>query len=67
MEDREKLSERLKYYRCDRPDEWTMDEFMKQAKRMEDAIVGFMREFHGEYHFDSDAGVLEFIDQYADD
>ena len=67
MEDREKLSERLKDWRADRPDEWKMDDFIRQSKRMEDAIVGFMREFHGEYHFDSDAGVLEFIDQYADD
>ena len=66
MRDRDKLSEKLKYWRAERPDEWTMDEFIRQSKRMEDAIVGFMSEFHGEYHFDSDAGCLEFIDQYAD-
>lgn len=29
------LSERLKGYRCDRPDEWSMDEFIREAKKLE--------------------------------
>ena len=29
------LSELLKLWRAERPDEWTMDEFIREAKRME--------------------------------
>jgi len=34
-----KLSEKLERYRCDRPDEWTMDEFARQARLLEDALL----------------------------
>ena len=30
-----KLSTKLKNYRADRPDEWSMDEFARQAERLE--------------------------------
>lgn len=30
-----KLSDDLQYWRAERPDEWTMDEFIRKAKRME--------------------------------
>ena len=34
-----KLSEKLENYRTDRPDEWTMDEFARQARLLEDALL----------------------------
>lgn len=34
-----KLSEKLERYRTDRPDEWTMDEFARQARQLEDALL----------------------------
>jgi len=34
-----KLSEKLERYRADRPDEWTMDEFARQARQLEDALL----------------------------
>ena len=34
-----KLSEKLERYRTDRPDEWTMDEFARQARLLEDALL----------------------------
>ena len=30
-----KLSESLIFWRSDRPDEWTMDEFIRQARKLE--------------------------------
>lgn len=30
-----KLSENLKYWRAERPSEWIMDEFIKQAEKIE--------------------------------
>tara|TARA_B110000977_G_C10709289_1_gene350565 strand:- start:256 stop:435 length:180 start_codon:yes stop_codon:yes gene_type:complete len=30
-----KLSEKLKYWRAERPDEWTMDEFIRDAAKLE--------------------------------
>ncbi len=33
-----KLSEDLKKCRCDRPDEWTIDRFIKKADRLEQCI-----------------------------
>ena len=32
------LSELLKFWRAERPDEWTMDEFIREAERMEKKI-----------------------------
>ena len=29
------LSEKLKYWRAERPDEWTMDEFIREAQALE--------------------------------
>ncbi len=48
-----RLSEKLERYRADRPDEWTMDEFARQARQLEDALLdarsGFLyiRNSHG--------------------
>jgi len=35
---RKKLSEQLKDWRADRPDEWKMDEFIRQAKEIEECL-----------------------------
>ena len=37
-----KLSEQLKAFRADRPDEWTMDEFIRCAKNLEDRLQFLM-------------------------
>jgi hypothetical protein len=37
------LSEKLKRYRIDRPDEWTMDEFARQAEALEAFIRDHFR------------------------
>jgi hypothetical protein len=48
-----KLSQKLETYRTDRPDEWTMDEFARQARQLEDALLDarsgmrYIRETHG--------------------
>jgi len=34
-----RLSEKLERNRTDRPDEWTMDEFSRQARQLEDALM----------------------------
>ena len=34
-----KLSERLQRFRADRPDEWTMDEFIREAKELEECLT----------------------------
>jgi hypothetical protein len=39
-----KLSEYLKKSRCDRPDEWTMDNFIKRAEALE-AVADKARQF----------------------
>lgn len=33
-----KLSEELKFFRADRPDEWKMDEFIRMAEKLESCI-----------------------------
>ena len=33
------LSERLKFWRADRPDEWIMDEFIRAAEKLEKATA----------------------------
>lgn len=33
-----KLSEQLRYWRAERPDEWKMDEFIRQAKELEECL-----------------------------
>ena len=51
-----KLSEKLEKSRTDRPDEWTMDEFARQARQLEDALLDarsgmlYIRETHGTLH-----------------
>jgi len=48
-----RLSEKLENYRTDRPDEWTMDEFARQARTLEDALIDaraglrYVRNTHG--------------------
>lgn len=48
-----KLSEKLERYKTDRPDEWTMDEFCRDARQLEDALLDarsgmrYIRESHG--------------------
>ena len=34
-----KLSEDIKYWRAERPDEWTMDEFVRAAQKLERELV----------------------------
>jgi hypothetical protein len=47
------LSEKLERYRTDRPDEWAMDEFARQARQLEDALKDarsgmlYIRQAHG--------------------
>ena len=33
------LSEQLKYWRAERPDEWIMDDFIRKAEELEKAIL----------------------------
>ena len=33
-----KLSERMREFRSDRPDEWTMDDFIREAEKLESAL-----------------------------
>lgn len=44
-----KLSEDLEHWRCERPDEWIMDRFIKKAKLLEEFVecVADMGGFHG--------------------
>ena len=37
MEGKMILSEDLKYWRAERPDEWTMDDFIRKAQMVEEA------------------------------
>jgi hypothetical protein len=37
MEGKMILSEDLKHWRAERPDEWTMDDFIRKAKALEEA------------------------------
>ena len=39
MNEKRKLSDRLKDWRAERPDEWTMDEFIRDAKELEQKPV----------------------------
>ena len=38
------LSDKLKFWRADRPDEWTMDEFIRDATRLEGLITSYLTE-----------------------
>jgi len=38
-----KLSEDLRNCRIDRPDEWTMDRFIRKAKRLENDAMSLIR------------------------
>lgn len=42
-----KLSEDLAYWRCERPDEWTMDRFIRKAKDLEDTLITKEAKEHG--------------------
>lgn len=47
------LSEKLEYYRIDRPDEWTMDEFKREARKLECKIAVLtvaIKKLKGESH-----------------
>jgi hypothetical protein len=37
------LSEDLKYWRAERPDEWTMDRFIRKAKAMENKLAEIVK------------------------
>lgn len=51
-----RLSEKLERYRTGRPDEWTMDEFARQARLLEDALLDarsglrYIKQSHGELY-----------------
>jgi hypothetical protein len=38
------LSESLRYWRADRPDEWTMDEFIRAAEKLERENIELKKE-----------------------
>lgn len=38
------LSDKLKDWHADRPDEWTMDEFIRDAIRLEGLVAGYLTE-----------------------
>lgn len=40
------LSDKLKDWRAERPDEWTMDEFIRDAIRLEGLVTGYLTELH---------------------
>ena len=40
MTDELKLSEHIKQWRADRPDEWKMDEFIREAAALEKKLLG---------------------------
>ena len=48
-----KLSELIENMRTDRPDEWSMDEFSRKARQLEDALLDarsgmrYIKETHG--------------------
>lgn len=48
-----RLSQLLEVKRTDRPDEWSMDEFARKARQLEDALLDarsgmqYIRETHG--------------------
>lgn len=48
-----KLSELIEKMRTDRPDEWSMDEFSRKARQLEDALLDarsgmrYIKETHG--------------------
>ena len=51
-----RLSDKLERYRTDRPDEWTMDEFARHARKLEDALADarsgmrYIRQQHGDLY-----------------
>jgi len=51
-----RLSELLEKMRTDRPDEWSMDEFARKARQLEDALLDarsgmlYIKETHGNLH-----------------
>ena len=51
-----RLSELVEKMRTDRPDEWSMDEFARKARQLEDALLDarsgmkYIRESHGDLY-----------------
>ena len=57
------LSEHLKYWRCERPDEWTMDELIRKAQKLE-LLLQRARETISEAGYeDHDHGLMDKIDE----
>lgn len=57
------LSENLKYWRCERPDEWKMDEFIRIATKNE-LLLSRCRETISEAGYeDHDHGLMNEIDE----
>ena len=50
------LSEKIENFRADRPDEWTMDDFARNARQLEDALkdaisgLRYIRQVHGDLY-----------------
>jgi len=53
------LSEQLKYWRCERPDEWIMDDFIRKAKALEKACISTLAALRHMEH-ESKGHELEF-------
>ena len=51
-----RLSTDLENWRIDRPDEWKMDEFIRKARQLEDALIDarngmrYIRQTHGKLY-----------------
>lgn len=51
-----KLSDKLEKWKAERPDAWTMDEFARDARALEDALLDarsgmrYIRETHGDLY-----------------
>ena len=44
MRNEKPLSDKLKFWRAERPDEWTMDEFIRDATRLEGLVTDYLTE-----------------------
>lgn len=58
-----KLGKRIQQWRADRPDEWLMDEFIREAEKL-DAAFKAARDFIGSHAADPDL-TTEMIEKYA--
>ena len=57
-----KLSEQLKRFRADRPDEWRMDEFIHCAKNLEDRLQFLMGNQPERYSYRITESIINQID-----